>query len=188
MPGLPRKATVRGRLLPPRRRFLTLAPARRLWDLGADDGRMTCRKHAGLHVLGPLALRNRPLVPAERSAARLAHQSGGLGVPSSNLGAPTNSKSETVKPQRRRFLRLLAGAVAFPAVGARAQVYPSRPVPLIVGFAAGGAADVVARLMGQWLSERLGQSFIIENRPAPAAIWPPRRSRRRLPTAVPFCT
>src|SRR3977135_3113781 len=50
---------------------------------------MTCKKQAGLHVLGPCALRNRPLVPAERSAARLAHQSGGLGVPSSNLGAPT---------------------------------------------------------------------------------------------------
>ena len=48
-------------------------------------------RQAGLHVLGPLALRNGPLVPAERSAARLAHQSGGLGVPSSNLGAPTNT-------------------------------------------------------------------------------------------------
>jgi tripartite-type tricarboxylate transporter receptor subunit TctC len=72
-----------------------------------------------------------------------------------------------MKPQRRRFLGLLAGAVALPAGarGARAQPYPSRPVRLIVGFAAGGAADLVARLMGQWLSERLGQSFIIENRP-----------------------
>src|ERR1700730_15326005 len=73
----------------PRASRVALAPGPWLWDLGADDGPKTCRKHAGLHVLGPLALRHRPLVPAERSAARLAHQSGGLGVPSSNLGAPT---------------------------------------------------------------------------------------------------
>ena len=68
---------------------------------------------------------------------------------------------------RRRFLCLLAGAAAVPVASraARAQAYPARPVRLIVGFAAGGAADIVARLMGQWLSERLGQSFIIENRP-----------------------
>src|ERR1019366_3642989 len=59
---------------------LTLAPGTRLWELGADDGPKACNKHAGLHVLGPLALRNWPFVPAERSAARLAHQSGGLGV------------------------------------------------------------------------------------------------------------
>jgi tripartite-type tricarboxylate transporter receptor subunit TctC len=72
-----------------------------------------------------------------------------------------------MKAPRRRFLRLAAGAVTLPAVAriARAEVYPSRPVRLIVGFAAGGAADIVARLMGQWLSERLRQSFIIENRP-----------------------
>ena len=68
---------------------------------------------------------------------------------------------------RRRFLRLAAGAVALPAVsrGAWAQTYPSRPVRIIVGLAAGGATDIVARLMGQWLSDRLGQQFVIENRP-----------------------
>jgi tripartite-type tricarboxylate transporter receptor subunit TctC len=68
---------------------------------------------------------------------------------------------------RRRFLRLAAGAAALPGVCrlAWAQSYPTRPVRLIVGFAAGGASDILARLLGQWLSERLGQQFIIENRP-----------------------
>jgi tripartite-type tricarboxylate transporter receptor subunit TctC len=71
-----------------------------------------------------------------------------------------------MKPPRRRFLRLAVGAAAFPVVSriARAQAYPARPVRVIVGFAPGGSADIVARLMGQWLSERLGQQFIIENR------------------------
>ena len=68
---------------------------------------------------------------------------------------------------RRQFLRLAAGAAAIPAVGriARAQAYPSRPVRIVVGFAAGGPNDILARLMGHWLSERLGQPFVIENRP-----------------------
>jgi tripartite-type tricarboxylate transporter receptor subunit TctC len=68
---------------------------------------------------------------------------------------------------RRTFLQLAAGAAALPAVShvARAQTYPTRPVRLIVGAPAGGGFDIVARLMGQWLSERLGQSFVIENRP-----------------------
>jgi tripartite-type tricarboxylate transporter receptor subunit TctC len=68
---------------------------------------------------------------------------------------------------RRRFLQLAAGAAALPAVSriASAQAYPTRPVRLIVGFPAGGTADIAARLMGHWLSERLGQPFIIENRP-----------------------
>jgi tripartite-type tricarboxylate transporter receptor subunit TctC len=71
-----------------------------------------------------------------------------------------------MKFPRRNFLHLAAGAAALPAVArfAFAQAYPSRPVHWIVGFAPGGSADIVARLMGQWLSERLGQSFIIENR------------------------
>src|SRR5882724_5362210 len=67
---------------------------------------------------------------------------------------------------RRAFLRLAAGAAALPAMPriSRAQAYPSRPVRIVVGFAAGGATDIQARLMGQWLSDRLGQQFIIENR------------------------
>jgi tripartite-type tricarboxylate transporter receptor subunit TctC len=68
---------------------------------------------------------------------------------------------------RRTFLQFAGAAVSAPAFSciARAQAYPTRPVHLIVGFAAGGAADITARLMGQWLSERLGQQFIIDNRP-----------------------
>ncbi len=68
---------------------------------------------------------------------------------------------------RRRFLHLAAGAAALPAVSriARAQSYPLRPVRVIVGFAAGGTTDLLARMIGQWLSERLGQPFLIENRP-----------------------
>jgi tripartite-type tricarboxylate transporter receptor subunit TctC len=70
-------------------------------------------------------------------------------------------------PHRRQFLHLAASAAALPAVSrmARAQAYPSRPVRLIVPFGSAGASDIVARLMGQWLSERLGQQFVIENRP-----------------------
>ena len=69
--------------------------------------------------------------------------------------------------QRRQFLRLAVGAAALPAASriASAQAYPSRPVRLVIGYTPGGSADLTARLMGQWLSERLGQSFVIENRP-----------------------
>ncbi|HEV3183657.1 MAG TPA: tripartite tricarboxylate transporter substrate binding protein [Xanthobacteraceae bacterium] len=68
---------------------------------------------------------------------------------------------------RRRFLRLVASAAVLPAAtrGARGAGYPARRVRLVVGFAAGGTQDTVARLIGQWLSERLGQTFVIENRP-----------------------
>src|SRR5690349_3726129 len=68
---------------------------------------------------------------------------------------------------RRQLLYLASGAAMLPALSgfASAQSYPSRPVRIIVGFAAGGPNDILARLIGQWLSERLGQPFVIENRP-----------------------
>jgi tripartite-type tricarboxylate transporter receptor subunit TctC len=72
-----------------------------------------------------------------------------------------------MKLPRRQFLRLAVCAAVLPSIArrARAQTYPARPVHVVVGFAAGGGVDITARLIGQWLSERLGQSFIIDNRP-----------------------
>src|SRR5262245_63514765 len=73
-------------------------------------------------------------------------------------------------PHRRQFLHLAAGAAALPAVLriASAQTYPTRPVRVIVGQAAGSGSDTFARLIGQFLSERLGQQFVVENRPGAA--------------------
>ena len=72
-----------------------------------------------------------------------------------------------VKLPRRNFFHLAAGAAALPAVShiAWAQTYPTRPVRILVGYSAGSASDIVARLIAQWLSERLGQQFVVENRP-----------------------
>ncbi|MFZ2081639.1 MAG: tripartite tricarboxylate transporter substrate binding protein [Xanthobacteraceae bacterium] len=76
-----------------------------------------------------------------------------------------------MKLPRRKFLHLAAGAAALPAVSrvASALDYPTRPVSLVAGFAPGGGVDITARLIGQWLSERLGQQFVIENRPGAAS-------------------
>ena len=72
-----------------------------------------------------------------------------------------------MKLPRRKFLHLVAGTAALASVGriARAQTYPVRPVRMIVPFAPSGSIDIIARLMGQWLSEHLGQQFVIDNRP-----------------------
>ena len=76
-----------------------------------------------------------------------------------------------MKLHRRTFLHLVAGTAALPVLPrlARAQTYPTRLVRIIVGFPAGGTTDIVGRLIGQWLSERLGQQFVIENRPGASA-------------------
>jgi tripartite-type tricarboxylate transporter receptor subunit TctC len=73
----------------------------------------------------------------------------------------------TMKLPRRKFLHVAAGAAALPSLSlvAAAHDYPTRPIKIVVGFAAGGAVDIVARLIAQWLSERIGQQCVVENRP-----------------------
>jgi tripartite-type tricarboxylate transporter receptor subunit TctC len=78
-----------------------------------------------------------------------------------------NCGGSIMKFPRRGFMHLAVGAAALPAVPrvARAQAWPSRPVRIVVGFPAGGATDIMARLMGEWLTQRLGQQFIVDNKP-----------------------
>jgi tripartite-type tricarboxylate transporter receptor subunit TctC len=87
------------------------------------------------------------------------------GLKSPKVGSALSARALEIS--RQRFLKLIASAAALPTFAriATGQNYPSRPIHIIVGFPPGGAADVTARLIGQWLSERLGQPFIIENRP-----------------------
>src|SRR5262249_43400204 len=82
-------------------------------------------------------------------------------------GAIIRTDAGAMNLPRRIFLHLAAGAAALPAVSriARAQAYPARAVRYIVSAPPGGAQDILARLMGQWLSDRLGQPFVVENRP-----------------------
>ena len=88
-----------------------------------------------------------------------------------------------MKLRRRQFLYLAASVAALPALSSIgwAQTYPMRPVHIVVGFAAGGPTDILARLIAQWLSERLGQSFVVEDRPGAATNIATEEVARALP-------
>src|SRR5262249_58161904 len=89
-------------------------------------------------------------------------------------GGRSESRGMTMKLPRRKFLYLAAGAATSPSLSppslslaASADDYPTRPVKIVVGFAAGGAVDIVARLIAQWLSERIGQQYVLPTPPRP---------------------
>src|SRR5262245_18008799 len=119
--------------------------------------------------------RRRRLAPASRrltSARPEAPESSTGSKQSSNRGAPAGRQrppegANAMSSPRRRFRSMAAAAAACAALprAARSEPYPARPVRIIVGFAPGGLTDLLARMMGQWLSERLGQQFVVENRP-----------------------
>jgi tripartite-type tricarboxylate transporter receptor subunit TctC len=129
--------------------------------------------HQGAMLPAPMQLEGSQLVCNASSSVTRGAVGSRLDAPSCNLKRSAavearrkSAEGDMMKLPRRRFLHLTAGAAAVAAVGraAWAQAYPSRPVHLIVGFAAGGTVDIIARLVGQALAERLGQQFIIENR------------------------
>ena len=129
------------------------------------------RRFRPRHDVGSTARRTTPFA---QTAFEIVHElpAGGAKLPFGGAApmpvAGKHSENQpTLKISRRQFLHLAAGAAALPPLSrsARGQTYPSRPVHIIVGFPPGGAADMTARLMGQWLSKRLGQRFVIENRP-----------------------
>jgi tripartite-type tricarboxylate transporter receptor subunit TctC len=109
-----------------------------------------------------------PNSPISGSAHAVGGHSSLLHIHALRAAIPKGTHMTSLKLPRRRFLYLAAGAAALPAVSriARAQAYPSRPVRWIVGTPPGGALDAVARVIGQWLTERFGQPFVIENRPS----------------------
>src|SRR5262245_26031013 len=106
-------------------------------------------------------------IPLRPSFVRSIHARIVCPRPFTRVPQRRSGRRTPMKLPRRNFLHLAAGAAALSALAriARAQTYPTRPVRLIVPIAPAGASDILARLMGQWLSERLGQPFVIENRP-----------------------
>src|SRR5665647_261880 len=105
-----------------------------------------------------------PLKASNASSLRRAHPADRYSL---LIRRRSSVRGGIMKFPRRQFIHLAAGAALLPVVSrtANAQAYPARPIRLIVGYTPGGSADLTARLMGQWLSERLGQSFVVENRP-----------------------